>query len=100
MAFTLPLTVNGEPKAAAYIKATVAYADATRLVVKLTVWTSQTSRVSGGEPVPSNWLPSSFTEQPSLVPDMELVANNPVEYVYKLLENSGKYPDATWNVNQ
>ena len=37
MAFTLPLTLNGEPQAAAYIKATVAYADATQLVVKLTV---------------------------------------------------------------
>jgi len=48
--------------------------------------------------VPSNWLPSGFTEQPSLVPDMELVANNPVEYVYKMLESSGLYPDATWNV--
>ena len=98
MAFTLPLTLNGEHQEAAYIKATVAYADATQLVVKLTVWTSQTSRINGGKPVPSDWLPSGFTEQPSLVPDMELVANNPVEYVYKMLESSGLYPDATWNV--
>lgn len=98
MAFTLPLTINGELQAAAYIKATVAYADATKLVVKLTVWTSQASRTNGKEPVPSNWLPSGFIEQPNLVPDLELVANNPVEYVYKMLENSGLYPDATWNV--
>ena len=98
MAFTLPLTINGELQAAAYIKATVAYADATKLVVKLTVWASQASRTNGKEPVPSNWLPSGFIEQPSLVPDLELVANNPVEYVYKMLENSGKYPEATWNV--
>lgn len=98
MAFTLPLTLNGEPQAAAYVKATVAYANATKLVVKLTVWTSQTSRVSGGEPVPSNWLPSGFIEQPSLVPDLELVANNPLDYGYKLLQASGLYPDATWNV--
>lgn len=55
MAFTLPLTINGELQAAAYIKATVAYADATKLVVKLTVWTSQASRTNGGEPVPSNY---------------------------------------------
>ena len=98
MAFTLPLTLNGEAQTAAYIKATVAYADAAQLVIKLTVWSSQASRVNGGEPVPSNWLPSGFTEQPSLVPDLELAANNPVEYVYKMLENSGLYPDATWNV--
>ena len=97
MAFTLPLTLNGELQAAAYIKATVAYADATKLVVKLTVWASQASRTNGKEPVPSNWLPSGFIEQPSLVPDLELVANNPVDYVYKLLEASGEFPDATWN---
>ena len=47
MAFTLPLTLNGEHQEAAYIKATVAYADAAQLVVKLTVWTSQTSRING-----------------------------------------------------
>ena len=98
MAFTLPLTLNGEPQAAAYVKATVAYADAAQLIVKLTVWTSQTSRTNGGKPVPSDWLPSDFNELPSLVTDLELVANNPVEYVYKMLESSGLYPDATWNV--
>ena len=98
MAFTLPLTLNGEPQAAAYVKATVAYANATKLVIKLTVWTSQSSRTNGKEPVPSNWLPSGFIEQPSLVPDLELVANNPVDYGYQLLEASGEFPDATWNV--
>lgn len=98
MAFTLPLTLNGELQAAAYIKATVAYADATRLVVKLTVWTSQTSRTNGGEPVPSNWLPSGFNELASLVTDLELQSNNPIDYVYKMLENSGLYPEAIWNV--
>ena len=98
MAFTLPLTLNGEHQEAAYIKATVAYADATQLVVKLTVWTSQTSRTNGGEPVPSNWLPSGFTEQPSLVTNLELASDNPIDYAYKLLEASGLFPEATWNV--
>lgn len=98
MAFTLPLTLNGELQAAAYIKATVAYADAAQLIVKLTVWTSQTSRTNGGEPVPSNWLPSGFNELPSLVTDLELQANNPVEYGYILLEQSGQFPEATWNI--
>ena len=98
MAFTLPLTLNGELYTAAYVKATVAYADATRLVIKLEVWTSQASRANGGEPVPSNWLPVSFSEQPQLATVLELPNDNPVDYAYKLLESSGLYPDATWNV--
>lgn len=56
--------------------------------------------INGGKPVPSDWLPSGFNELINLVPDLNLQANNPVEYVYKMLENSGLYPDATWNVNQ
>lgn len=98
MAFTLPLTLNGEPQTAAYVKATLACADATRVVIKLQVWTSQASRTNGGEPVPSNWLPTDFSEQPQFATNMDLQAANPVEYVYSLLEASGLYPDATWNV--
>jgi len=98
MAFTLPLTLNGEPQAAAYVKATVAYADAAQLIVKLTVWTSQTSRTNGGEPVPSNWLPSDFNELASLGTDLELQSDNPIAYAYTLLEQSGEFPDATWNI--
>jgi len=30
--------------------------------------------------------------------DLELQSNNPVEYGYILLEQSGEFPDATWNV--
>lgn len=30
--------------------------------------------------------------------DLNLQADNSVEYVYKMLENSGLYPEATWNV--
>ena len=98
MAFTLQLTLNGEAQAAAYVKATIARCDSVSTVIKLLVWTSQASRTNGGEPVPSNWLPSDFNELPSLVTDLELVANNPVEYAYKLLEASGQFPDATWNI--
>lgn len=98
MAFTIPLTLNGEAQTAAYVKATLAYADATRIVIKLGVWTSQTSRTNGGEPVPSNWLPTDFSEQPQFITDLDLQATNPIEYAYKLLEASGEFPDATWNV--
>lgn len=98
MAFTLPLTLNGEAQAAAYIKATLACADATRVVIKLLVWTSQASRTNGGEPVPSNWLPTDFSEQPQFTTISELQSNNPVDYAYQLLEASGMFPTATWNV--
>jgi len=33
-----------------------------------------------------------------LATDMELTADNPIAYAYKLLEASGRFPDATWNV--
>lgn len=98
MAFTLPLTLNGEIYTAAYVKAVVAYSDANITVIKLLVWTSQTSRTNGGEPVPSNWLPTDFSEQPQFTTISELQSNNPVDYAYQLLEDSGRYPDATWNI--
>jgi len=67
-------------------------------VVKLTVWTNQASRTNGGEPVPHSWLPSSFNDIPQFDTDLELQSDNPIDYAYKMLENSGLYPDATWNV--
>lgn len=98
MAFTLPLTLNGEQQSAAYVKAVVTGSDARITVVKLLVWTSQTSRTNGGEPVPSNWLPTDFSEQPQFITDLDLQATNPIEYAYKLLEQSGEFPEATWNI--
>ena len=98
MAFTLPLTLNGEQQSAAYIKAIIARCDPTSTVIKLEVWTSQTSRTNGGEPVPSNWLPTDFSEQPQLATIPDLQSNNPVDYAYQLLEDSGMFPTATWNV--
>lgn len=98
MAFTLPLTLNGELYTAAYVKAIIAHCDPTSTVIKLEVWTSQTSRTNGGEPVPSNWLPAEFVEQPQESTELGLQSNNPVEYAYALLEASGLYPTATWNV--
>lgn len=98
MAFTLPLTLNGELYTAAYVKAIIARCDPTSTVIKLEVWTSQTSRANGGEPVPSNWLPTDFSEQPQFITDLDLQATNPIEYAYKLLEQSGEFPEATWNI--
>lgn len=98
MAFTLPLTLNGEAQAAAYIRASIRLSNSQRTVVQLEVWTSQASRANGGQPVPHSWLPSGFNDIPQFPTDLELQNNNPVEYAYKLLEASNLFPDATWNV--
>jgi len=98
MAFTLPLTLNGEQQPAAYVKATIARCDTQTTVVQLQTWTSQASRTNGGQSVPDNWLPNGFSSLEVFATDLNLQAGNPVEYAYKLLEDSGRYPDATWNV--
>ena len=98
MAFTSQLTINGEQYSAAYVKAHIRHCDSQRTVVQLEVYTSQASRDAGAFPVPDSFLTIPTLQQ--FQTDLNLQASNPVEYVYKMLENSGKYPDATWNVNQ
>ena len=98
MAFTTPLTINGEQQPAAYIRASIRLSNSQRTVVQLEVWTSQASRQAGGQPIPHSWLPSGFNDIPQFPTDLELQNNNPVEYAYKLLEASGLFPEATWNV--
>lgn len=96
MAFTTPLTINGEQYSAAYIKAYIRHCDSQRTVIQLEVYTSQASRDAGGQPVPDSFLTISTLE--SFTTDLNLQADNPVAYAYELLENSGKYPEANWNV--
>lgn len=96
MAFTIPLTINGEQQSAAYIKAYIRHCDAQRTVVQLEVYTNQAARDNGALSVPDSFLTISTLE--SFTTDLNLQADNPVAYAYKLLENSGKYPDATWNI--
>lgn len=98
MAFTLPLTINGEAQAAAYVKATIARCSTQHTVIQLQTWTSQASRTNGGDPVPDNWLPSGFSSLVVLPTDLALQADNPIEYAYAMLESSAAFPDATWNV--
>jgi hypothetical protein len=98
MAFTLPLIINGEAQAAAYVKATIARCNTQTTVVQLEVWTSQSSRTNGGQFIPDNWLPSGFNSLEVFTTDLNLQSENPVDYAYQLLEASGKYTEATWNV--
>ena len=92
MAFLTPLEVAGRSYPAAYIKATVARCDTTQTVLKLEAWETQALRQEG---VPAlNWS----NDLRSLATNMDLQADNPVDYAYKLLEASGEFTKAAWNV--
>lgn len=91
MAFLTPLEVAGRSYPAAYIKATIARCDNKQTIIKLEAWETQELREAGVTPLA--WdrdLRSPQTE-------LELQADNPVDYAYKLLEASGEFPEATWN---
>lgn len=92
MAFLTPLEVAGRSYPSAYIKATIARCDITQTVLKLEAWETQALRQEG---VPAlNW-PNDLR---SLATSMDLQADNPIAYAYTLLEASGEFPDATWNI--
>ena len=92
MAFTTPLAAHGYTYSQAYLKAHIAFCDAQRTVVKLTVWPTQADRENGAEPVRyDNDLRQYQT-------DLNLQANNPVAYAYTLVQASGEFIDASWNV--
>lgn len=92
MAFLTPLEVAGRSYPKAYIKATIARCDTKQTVIKLEAWETQELREAGVTPLA--WdrdLRSPQTE-------LELQADNPVDYAYKLLEASGEFTKAAWNV--
>ena len=92
MAFITHLEVAGRSYPKAYIKATIARCDTKQTVIKLEAWETQELREAGVSPLA--WdrdLRSPQTE-------LELQADNPVDYAYKLLEASGEFTKAAWNV--
>lgn len=92
MAFLTPLEVAGRNYPAAYIKATIARCDTNQTVLKLQAWETQELREQGVTPIAwDNDLRGFDTE-------LDLQADNPVDYGYKLLEASSEFPAATWNV--
>ncbi len=91
MAFLTPLTVNGRSYPAAYVKVTVATSSAQQTVLKLQAWETQELREQG---VPSLPYPSDLR----MLPTVDLPATNPVDYGYQLLEASGEFSEATWNI--
>ena len=68
------------------------HCDAQRTVIKLTVWPTQADRTNGAEPVRYD---GDLRQFPT---DLELQADNPIAYAYTLLEQSGEFADATWNI--
>ena len=92
MAFLTPLEVAGRSYTAAYVKATIARCDTKQTVLKLQAWETQELREQGVPPLA--WDNDIRVFDTAL----DLQADNPVDYGYKLLEASGEFPDATWNV--
>ena len=92
MAFLTPLTVNGRSYPSAYIKATIARCDTKQTFLKLQAWETQELRE---QDVPSLPYPNDLR---SYETNLDLQSVNPVDYGYKLLEASGEFPEATWNV--
>jgi hypothetical protein len=93
MAFLTPLEVAGRSYPAAYVKATIARCDTKQTVLKLQAWETQGLREQS---VPS--LP--YPDDLRVLDTVDLPADNPIAYAYTLLEQSGEFPEATWNVNQ
>ena len=93
MAFTTELTIRGRTYATAYVNIETVQAYTTNCICKLRAWEDQAARVAGIEPLPWYDNVAEFVTT-------DLTAANPIGYGYKLLENSGLYPEATWHVNQ
>ena len=91
MAFLTPLEVAGRNYPAAYIKATIARCDTKQTVIKLQAWETMELREQG---VPS--LP--YPDDLRVLDTADLPSANPVDYGYQLLEASGEFPEATWNI--
>ena len=92
MAFLTPLEVAGRSYPKAYIKATIARCDTKQTIIKLEAWETQELREAGVTPLA--WDRDLRSPQTAL----DLQADNPMDYAYKLLEASGEFTEATWNV--
>lgn len=93
MAFVSNMTNlhDGRTYVAAYVKVTPTTANAANgCSMVLEVWDSQASKDAGYD--------SAFTTAHVLPFVADLPNSNAVDYAYKLLETSGLYPAATWNV--
>ena len=93
MAFLSNMTSqDGREYPNAYVKVTPTVCSAQHgCSMMLEVWDSQANKEAG--------YASVFTTAHNLAFNANLPSVNAVDYAYQLLETSGIYPDATWNVN-
>lgn len=91
MAFTADLTIQGRVYPDAYIKIDYITSSTRGTSCVLTAWDSQAAR-------DANYAPLTWSNNLAVVPLTDITAANPIAYAYAALEDSGRYPDATWNV--
>lgn len=93
MAFTSNMIASsGRTIENAYCKVVVHCADTSTITVIIKVWETSTER----QEFPSS--PLSEFESQHILNTASIENNNPVEYAYKLLEASEKFPEAIWNI--
>lgn len=92
MAFINNATAYGRDYPQAYIRVAACLIDKQVTQISTEGWESQEQREAG--------LPalSGIGQAYTLATNMDLNADNPIEYAYKLLEASGRFPEATWGV--
>lgn len=92
MAFTTPLTVNGRSYPAAYVRIRQVSTLRGNTLIEMEAWESQAERTADLPPL--QWSESS--QRFDWLASMR--AENPVDYGYQLLQQSGEFQNATWNV--
>ncbi len=93
MAFTANITASsGRTIEDAYCKVVVHYADAASTTLIIKVWETAAER----QDLPSN--PLAEFESQRILATVDIPSPNPIAYAYSLLEASGEFPDATWNI--
>lgn len=75
---------------ASYSRAALVGCNKQTTVVLIQHFLSAESAKLGAEPISSASI--------SVGTNLQLEASNPVDYAYKLLEASGEFPEATWNI--
>ena len=92
MAFINNATAYGRDYPQAYIRVAACLINKQVTQISTEGWESQEQREDG--------LPalSGIGQAYTLATNMDLNADNPIEYAYKLLEASGRFPEATWGV--
>ena len=92
MAFINSAIAYGREYPKAYIRVSACLIDKQVTQITTEGWESQEQREAGLPPM------AGIGQAYTLATNMELNADNPIEYAYKLLEASGRFPDATWGV--